>query len=583
MEEPSSGTPDLGIPGLTGAVVVGRGGFSTVYRCEQPANRRLVAVKMLSSPLADDRSRRAFERECQSLGSLSAHPHIVTLYDSGVSAAGQPYLVMEFVPGGTLADLVRTAGPLAWEDAAAIGVKVSGAAETAHRVGVLHGDIKPENVLLSQYGEPKLADFGVARLVEMTRTLTGRVSVSLVHAAPEVLSGAAPSEVSDVWSLASTVATLMRGRPLFFEEGDATAQALVARILTAPTPDLRGLGVPEAICAVLESALAKDPAQRTATAGAFGEGLRRAQIALGLPPTPMAVVADSDMAWRDAAANSSEAPPSAAGVGPPAAPVGPGDRTMPSPPAAVAGVHPKRTWALLVLPALAVVAAAIWLITTMTSQGGGAQPWPGDSFQGGRIDQARWRVAQSQGASVTEHRGLVIALSPAAPAGTEAVVLTTTCATAADFDVEVSYTLTDWPPSSRGRVALIAGPVVGGLDAGSSTGLVAPQRISEGTGEFYAVNVNQSVYPAVSNSPPGSLAGQMATTDQSGQLLLSRRYETYTSYERHSDTDQWKAIASTPQIVGGPTAFSLQVWVDRPALVGVTLSDFKLAFGTCTS
>jgi serine/threonine protein kinase len=150
---------------------------------------------------------------------------------------------MEFVASGSVAELVQDTGPLPWVEAIAIGVKLSGAVETAHRAGILHGDVKPENVLLSLYGEPELADFGVARLLEMTRTLTGRISVSLVHAAPEVLSGAAPSQASDVWALASTVATLIAGKPPFLQEGEATAQPLVARILTAPTPDLRLVGV----------------------------------------------------------------------------------------------------------------------------------------------------------------------------------------------------------------------------------------------------------------------------------------------------------------------------------------------------
>jgi len=281
-----AGVDGLGIPGITEPVRVGQGGFGTVYRASQPAYRRTVAVKVMSGPMLDDEGQRAFERECQALGSLSSHPNIVSLYAAGISEFERPYMIMDYLPGGSLGDRIAT-NPLGWQEAVEIGVKVSGALATAHAAGVLHRDVKPENILLSAYGEPQLADFGVARLQGGTRTATGTITGSLAHAAPEVLSGVSATEASDVWSLASTVATLILGRPPFHKDGETSLHPLITRILTGPPTDLRPLGVPDVVCEAIESALVKDSWDRTPTATAFGESLQAAQRALGIPVTSL--------------------------------------------------------------------------------------------------------------------------------------------------------------------------------------------------------------------------------------------------------------------------------------------------------
>lgn len=278
----------LGIEGIEDAVRVGQGSYGVVYQATQPAYRRTVAVKMLSVPLMDDQSRRRFDRECQALGSLSNHPNIVTLHAAGVTRDGHPYLIMEFLAGGSLAARMASRGPLSWEETTSIGVKLAGALAAAHAHGVLHRDIKPENVLVSGYGEPQLADFGVARIQDgTTGTTTGTVTGSLAHAAPEILSGLSASEASDIWSLASTLATLMAGHSPFHRDGEASLYPLMARIMNAPPEDLRLIGVPDPLCALIESALAKDSWERPQRADDFGRSLQEVQAGLGLAVTPL--------------------------------------------------------------------------------------------------------------------------------------------------------------------------------------------------------------------------------------------------------------------------------------------------------
>ncbi|MCB1015675.1 MAG: serine/threonine protein kinase, partial [Acidimicrobiales bacterium] len=139
---------------------VARGGFGVVYRARQVGFDRTVALKVLSQLQADDHAARRWQRECQAMGALSWHPNIVAVYDLGTTGDGHPYLAMEFLDRGSLADRLLHLGPLSWEEAVNMTIQVSGALQAAHDAGVLHRDLKPENVMVGLYGEAKLTDFG---------------------------------------------------------------------------------------------------------------------------------------------------------------------------------------------------------------------------------------------------------------------------------------------------------------------------------------------------------------------------------------------------------------------------------------
>ncbi len=279
---------ELAIPGLADAVEIGVGGFGVVYRAAEADLGRTVAVKILAANL-DEAGRDRFDRERRALGTLSGHPNIVTVHRGGYTPAGQPYLVMEYLDRGSLADHLRSAGTVGWHDALTVGVQLAGALETAHRAGVLHRDIKPGNILLSRLGSAKLCDFGIARLQGAFETRSATVTASLAHAPPEVVDGHRPDARSDVYSLASTLYELVTGRPPFVQPTDESMVQILNRIHTADVPPLDESVLPGPLFRAIETAMAKDPAARPPSALAFGQSLVQVQHQIGLPPTPIPI------------------------------------------------------------------------------------------------------------------------------------------------------------------------------------------------------------------------------------------------------------------------------------------------------
>ncbi len=353
------------IPGVEALEEVGRGGMAVVYRGRQPAFSRDVAVKVVTVAGVDERMRRRFEQELQAVGALSEHPNIITVHGAGDTDDGLPYLVMGYQPGGSLADRLRSRGPLPWQEVADIGVKMAGALASAHRAGVLHRDVKPENILVSQFGEPVLADFGIARLEGGANlTATGLVTGTPAHSAPEALRGQPPTAASDVYSLASTLHQLLTGTPAFVRPTDESTAAVMNRVLNDPPPDLRAAGVPGALAEVVDQGMAKDRAARYATAADFGQALRGAQRALGVPPTPLPVALE-----EGAEADAGETVVVAAPVVPLLTST-PKDGLPPPPPPRPAPTpiepEPRRSRAPLVLGLLAVVLAGVAAFVLLT-------------------------------------------------------------------------------------------------------------------------------------------------------------------------------------------------------------------------
>lgn len=272
----------MDISGFSDLQVIGRGGFSVVYRAHQNAQSRDVAIKVLNVDMQDDAQRLRFERECAATGRLGSHPNVMTVYESGYTSDGKPYIAMELCEGGSLADRIAASGPLPLDEALHVTIRIAGAVETAHRSGITHRDIKPENMLLTAYGDVVLADFGISAFDQVrTGTATGG-AFTLSHVPPEVLQGNTSEVPGDVYSLGSSLFRLLSGTPPFADDATPIAVA-VSRTMNDPVPEL--VGVPKSLNKVLAKAMAKTPASRHATAMSFAEALQEVQREAGLAPT----------------------------------------------------------------------------------------------------------------------------------------------------------------------------------------------------------------------------------------------------------------------------------------------------------
>ncbi len=256
---------ELGIDGLTWKRTLGSGGFATVHEAWDADHGRDVAVKVLHAH-ADDDTRRRFDRERRTMGSLSSNPNIVSVFTSGYTADERPYLVMELVDGGTLKERIDQ-GPMGWAEAEPIAHRLLDAVEAGHRAGVVHRDIKPANVLITTDGRPLLTDFGIAVVAaEVTQNHT--VSATPAYAAPEILQGRPSDERSDLYSLAATLYALLTGRQPYGASTDGVLTVLT-QIADAPVPLVDAPGVPASAREALRQAMSKRPDDRPASVEAF--------------------------------------------------------------------------------------------------------------------------------------------------------------------------------------------------------------------------------------------------------------------------------------------------------------------------
>ena len=272
------GEPDL----------IGQGGFGAVYRCSQPGLDRVVAVKVLADHL-DAGNLERFVREQRAMGRLSGHPNIVNVLEVGSTPGGHPFIVMQYHSHDSLDARIRKQGPLNWPEVLRLGVKVAGALETAHRTGTLHRDVKPGNILLTEYGEPQLTDFGIARIVDGFETSSDIVTGSPAFTAPELLTGADPSVASDIYGLGATLFCALTGHAAFERRSGEQVVAHFLRIAAEPLPDLKEAGIPGPVARAIEQAMAREPADRPASVAAYGELLREVQRELGVAVDEMAL------------------------------------------------------------------------------------------------------------------------------------------------------------------------------------------------------------------------------------------------------------------------------------------------------
>ncbi len=267
---------------------IGAGGMGEVWKAHDGRLDRTVAVKMLlRGAIGDETSLERFRREALTLSRLS-HSGIATVFDFD-SAGDHDFLVMEFVPGGTLESRLRE-GPLPLDEVRSIGAAIADALEDAHRQGVLHRDLKPGNVALTMEGRPKILDFGLALLMSgdaMTGRLTqaGTVMGSLAYMAPEQLVGEPDDPRTDIYALGVTLFELATGHRPFAQE---RPQALLFAIINTPAPSVRSLR-PEAaedFDRLIASCLEKDRARRPPSAAAVADALRTLPVVRSTGPAP---------------------------------------------------------------------------------------------------------------------------------------------------------------------------------------------------------------------------------------------------------------------------------------------------------
>jgi TolB-like protein/Tfp pilus assembly protein PilF len=257
---------------------IGSGGMGSVYRARDTNLNRPVAIKFLSSEMGRESVRR-FQQEARTASSLN-HPHIVMVHEAG-DLEGRPYMVTEFVDGGTLRDWAATTKPT-WQQSVELLVGAADALACAHEAGILHRDIKPENILVTRSGYAKLADFGLAKSVlrdqdSLTGTLTtnltqpGLIIGTLAYMSPEQASGKPLDARSDIFSFGVVLYELLAGRRPFAGETDLEVLQKIVHGSHEPL----SAAIPDPLRSVVEKALEKNPAERYPSMREMVEDLRK--------------------------------------------------------------------------------------------------------------------------------------------------------------------------------------------------------------------------------------------------------------------------------------------------------------------
>ncbi|WP_104526210.1 Stk1 family PASTA domain-containing Ser/Thr kinase [Blastococcus atacamensis] len=272
--------------------VLGRGGMAEVHHGRDLRLGREVAVKVLRSDLARDPSFQVrFRREAQASASLN-HPAIVAVYDTGedrTPAGATPYIVMEFVEGETLRDVLRREGHLPIERAMSLAADICGALDFSHRNGIVHRDVKPGNVMITPQGTVKVMDFGIARAVSdsaATMTSTAAVIGTAQYLSPEQARGEGVDARSDVYSMGCLLYELVTGAPPF--TGDSPVSVAYQHVREDPRlPSSINREVPPELDAILLKAMSKNPANRYQSAADMRNDLLRALAGQRVEATPV--------------------------------------------------------------------------------------------------------------------------------------------------------------------------------------------------------------------------------------------------------------------------------------------------------
>ena len=258
---------------------LGSGGMADVYRAIDHRLRREVAVKVLRPIDGDPSFAERFRREARHAASIQ-HPNVAAIYDVGEDG-DERYIVMELVHGDTLKDVVRRRGPLDEDEALTIAERIAQGLDAAHARGVVHRDLKPQNVLIGGDGRPRIVDFGIAKAMGGTAlTSTAAVLGTAQYFAPEQAAGGSADHRSDVYSLGVVLFEMVTGKPPF--DGANPIEIAMRHVReTPPRPSSWRPGLRRATDEVVLRALEKDPERRFASAAAMAAALRRARDGAG--------------------------------------------------------------------------------------------------------------------------------------------------------------------------------------------------------------------------------------------------------------------------------------------------------------
>ncbi|WP_353950016.1 serine/threonine-protein kinase [Knoellia sp. S7-12] len=326
----------------------GRGGMAVVWRADDEMLGREVAVKTvdLTGPDSDNAGER-FRREARATAALN-HPHIVTVFDTGVEDH-TAYLVMELLPGPTLAEQVRDSGPLPVDEVRIIGYEVAGALQAAHDAGIVHRDIKPGNISYAADGTAKVLDFGITQLVDEALgqhqlTMTDTIVGTAEYLAPEQATGQRVDARADLYALGCVLHTLLTGKPPFTAPTPVAILMKHAHDIPGDVRDLRP-DTPADLAAIVTSLLAKDPALRPQSGSEVAELLRShtAPAVTEVLRPAAAAAAPTSVVPRQEEWNEPAYP-------------------EPAEPAWEAEPRRSRTWIWLLLLAAALAAAGIWWV-----------------------------------------------------------------------------------------------------------------------------------------------------------------------------------------------------------------------------
>jgi eukaryotic-like serine/threonine-protein kinase len=252
--------------------LIGTGGTSVVYKAQHLKLRRPAAIKMMKAHLvADEESKKRFEQEARAVSCLT-HPHVITVYDVGVTNYGEPYIVMEYLQGKSLAEVIAYEKRLSMRRAVRLFIKACSALSHAHKKEVVHRDVKPTNIMLIHTDEDpeyvKLVDFGMAKLRTLTGefqrlTKTGEVFGSPIYMCPEQCTGKKVDYRADIYAMGVVMFEALSGRPPFKEK---TTIDTIRKHIKDPPPGFKEidptLNIPEDLQAIIFKALSKSPDDR---------------------------------------------------------------------------------------------------------------------------------------------------------------------------------------------------------------------------------------------------------------------------------------------------------------------------------